>query len=202
MKTSTFHWNSILWLRERAGLQTETVPASPIEDVRAPLLVPGFFSRSSFPRRCAFIGLWVSAVALVFAMTGTPALSLETRHAFQELGQAGLLIGAVLELVAFMASRLTRKRALVELRPAAAGPATVASLRALHEQARGAVVWVVGEQQPEPMALATAASLGIRCLGTDDDGTTWREHAARPNASGSSSRHELAAPAPYALSTK
>jgi hypothetical protein len=179
MKTTPFHWNSIRWLRQEQRLETEVVPASPIEDVRAPLHVPGFFARSMLPRRFAFVGLWVLALGLVLAMTGTPALSIETRESLREIGRAWLLLGAVLELMAFVASRMFRERVLVELRPAAAGPATAASLEALRGSARGAEVWVVCEQMPEPMALTVAGSLGIRWFVPQGDGETWREHATR-----------------------
>jgi len=103
------------------GLRQELVP---IDDLQAPMDMPGFLSRSSVARRCAYIGLWVLAVGLVLAMTGTPALSLATRAALQELGRAGLLFGVVLELLAFIVSRIHRDRMLVELQPAAAGAAT------------------------------------------------------------------------------
>lgn len=187
MKTSAFHWSSILWLRERAGLRTEIVPTTPIPDPRAPMPVPGFLGGSLLPRQLAFIGLWVVAIGLVFAMTGTPALSLETRHFLQQIGWAGLLVGAALELVALVISRLRRERVLVELRPAAAGAASVASLQALCEQARGAEVWVVSEQAPEPMPLAAAEGLGIRYFVPEANGTSWRELAPRksPTKAGS-----------------
>lgn len=188
MKTTPFHWNSIRWLRQERQLETEVVPAAPVDDVRAPLHVPGVFARSSLPRRFAFVGLWVLALGLVLAMTGTPALSMETRDALRELGRAWLLLGAALELVAFVAARMFRARVLVELRPAAAGPATAASLKALQGSARGAEVWVVSERAPEPMALGVATSLGIRWFVPQSDGMGWREHAVRRSASSGEER--------------
>ena len=197
MKTSAFFWNSIRWLRQDVGVQTELVPATPILDVRATLDVPGHVSRSPLPRRLAFVGLWVLSMGLVLAMTGTPALSLETRDLLRELGRMVLLGGGLLELAAFVMSRFHRDRVLVELRPAAAGPATVASLKALRGRAGDGMAWVVGERSPEPMALAAAASLGVRWF-VPGGNATWREHATRPSATRSTAPG-LGVVQPYAL---
>jgi hypothetical protein len=168
--TRTFHWDALHWLRDVARLATEVRPADRVEDPTAPLHIPGFFVRPSRAGTYAYTALWMLTLGIVLVMLGGPGLTAGTKAAANGMGQLVLLTSVGLLVLAFGTSRRNRERALVELRPAAAGPATAQSVEALHREARGAIVWIVAEQAPEPAVLAAAAELGVRCLIPEGEG--------------------------------
>jgi hypothetical protein len=163
VNTASFHWDAIQWLREEAGLATDARPADRIGDPHAPLLVEGFLVRPSRAGTYAYASLWVFTCAALLAMLGMPGLSPTTARVLHRAGDVGLVVAAGLLLAAWVTARRSRDPALVQLHPSSA-PATVESVAALHERARGAAAWLVLERSPASDVLAAAARLGVRCF--------------------------------------
>lgn len=162
--TRGFHSRALRWLRDDMRLATQVVPGDRGEDPREPTRVPGFFGRPSRAGALGFAGLWTITAGIVLSMVGVPRLSAATKQAIHGAGWLGMALGVAFLVAGVIMLRRHRDRALVELRPAAAGPATKESVAALHRDAGGAVTWIVAEQGFEPTALATAAELGVRCF--------------------------------------
>lgn len=163
MSTTTFQWDAIKWLREKAGLATEVRPADRVEHPDAPLVIEGFLVRPSRAGAYAYAALWVLAFAVLLAMVGMPGISESTEALLNRAGDVGFVVCAALLAAAWVVSRRSRDPALVQLHPSAA-PATVESVTALHERARGAATWLVLERTPDSTVLSAATRLGVRCF--------------------------------------
>lgn len=164
MSTQGFHFRALRWLRDEVHLSTEVVPSDRGLEPTEPTRVPGSFVRPSRASTYAFVGLWVLSIGLVLVMVGMPGLAKATKEIIRSIGLASELLGVGLFILAGITLRRSRDPALVELHPAAAGTPTVASITALHQDARGGMAWVVAEQAPAPAVLLAAAELGVRCF--------------------------------------
>lgn len=191
MSTTTFQWDAIKWLREEAGLATEVRPADRIEDPTAPMLIEGFLVQPSRAGTYAYASLWVLTLAILLAMLGMPGMSATTETLLNRAGDVGLVVAAVLLLVAWITARRSRNPAIVQLHPVTS-PATVTDLDELHQRARGASVWIVVERTPAPEVLAAATERGVRCFARAAQGgfaPLGERPSARADAAQSSSRN-------------
>jgi hypothetical protein len=170
VSATTFQWDALMWLREQAGFATEVRPADRVEDPDSPMLVAGFLVRPSRAGAYAYAALWVLTFAVLLAMLGMPGMSESTEALVNRAGLVGLGAAAALLLAAWIVSRRSRDPALVLLHPSAA-PATVESVTALHERARGVATWLVLERTPDAEVLAAASRAGVRCFTRAADGS-------------------------------
>ncbi len=184
MITRGFHSTVVQWLRDERRLSTSVVPHELIADPTDTTWVPGSFARPSRAATYAFSGLWVLTAGLVLSMLGMPKIAAATRNLAHQLGYAAELAGVALLVLAYVTLQRQRDRALVEVRPKTAEPATVDSLKELHASAKGALLWLVSERVPEPAVRRAAAELGVRCF-APDRGSFRELPVLAPDADGS-----------------
>lgn len=185
MSTRQFFADAVEWLRTEQQLRSEVAPSHRIEDERGIGRVHGFFVAASTAGRWAVRGLWAIAIGAMLAMTALPGTARATQATIQGAGYAGQAAGVACLAAAEANRRRHRRRAVVELRAAEAGPVTAGDIAALGDDARGAEAWLVTEAGFEPGARARARERGVRCfLG---EGRRFREMALDQNDSGSSS---------------
>lgn len=184
MSTRQFFSDTVEWLRNEQQLRTEVAPTHKVEDERGIGRIEGFFVFASSASSWAMRGLWALSLGAILAMTTLPGMTRPTQAAIQGTGWAGQASGATCLGIAEAIRRRHRKRALVELRAAEAGPVTPGDVARLGDDARGAEAMLVTETRLDFETLARAKERGVRCVFAE--GGRYREATAQ-NDSGSSS---------------
>lgn len=164
MTTRQFFADAVEWLNTEHHLRSEVAPTHRIEDERGIGRIHGFFVAASTAGRWAIRGLWAIALGAILAMTALPGMARATQVAVQGTGYAGQAAGVACLAAAEANRRRHRRRAVVELRAAEAGPATADDIAALGDDARGAEAWIVAEAGLDPNARARAKERGVRCF--------------------------------------
>ena len=178
MTARRFVADTIEWLRAERDLRTETMPDHKVEDDRGVGRVDGFLVQASRAGRWAMAGLWALSLGAIVAMTTLPGMARATQTAIHTTGYAGQAAGVACFAAAEVARRRHRKRTVVELRAAEAGPVTPGDVARLGDDARGAEAWLVAEAGIQPDAIALANARGVRCF--IGDGRRFREETATP----------------------
>lgn len=170
MITPGFHSKTVQWLRDERRLSTQVVPHELIADPLDATRVSGSFPRPSRAATYGFAGMWAFTAGLVLSMLGMPGIAATTRHMANQVGHVAVLGGVGLLVLAYVTLQVHRDRALVEICPATAEAPSEASVRALHREANGSIVWLVSERVPAPNVLQLASAMGVRCFAPDSGG--------------------------------
>lgn len=175
MTAQEFQDRAIEWLRGEHQLRTAVVAGVRLDGVQR---VRGFFARGTGASRWGLIGLWIVTFGVIVGMANLPGFDAGARAMTQKAGYAVVGLGCACWVWAEITRRREREAAIIDLRALTAEPPTPDTIASLHDDARGAIAWLLSEGELDDKTLAAASKRGVRCFVLD--GARFKEATQSP----------------------
>lgn len=168
MTPREFCTSAFQWVQSTRDVRSSVVACNPQENELGIAEIPVRFVTASSASRWGYGGLWMLTLGTILAMTALPGMPVATKDMLHQLGYGALLIACGCLVAAEIIRRRHLIPALLELRAASAGVATVHSIERLHARANGSLAWVIAESGLARGALTVAKARNIRCFERTD----------------------------------